>query len=753
MPIDERGGDPDRLIDAPDFADPTAIEGLTAAWHRTTDALQETERRYRELVEYSLGLICTHDLDGRILSINPAAAHSLGYEPKDGIGHDLRNFLSPDTRDLFDEYIDRIAKNGQDAGLMQVVARNGENRVWMYRNVLSSDWRGAAYVLGHAIDITDRVAVERTLRESEQALRLAHAGLEERVKERTAALERANERLQQEIAERERAEQSRERALVEQRDTLAYLASFSERLAPIVRFDELVDVIGRATVPFPADWSMVYVRNEDGSIGAVPGSHVDPARAAALSSLARLVSGAVSPGCLLEEVIAGDRLTIETSASASLAIRMAGRRGAATVRRLGAGRTGTLVFYYHYQREFRDMDVQTAQALANLAAAAMTTAAAYRSAHEANRLKDDFLATLSHELRTPLNAIFGWARILRTRELDDSTAHAVTVIERNADAQLHLIDDVLDVSRIIAGKMMLDVKRLDVGSVVRATIDTVRPVIQGKAIHFTEAIEDRLPPVMADAHRIQQAFWNVLSNAVKFTAAGGSIALRLQSADQAVEFEVADSGVGIHRDVLPFVFDRFRQADSSPTRTHGGLGLGLAIVRHIVELHGGTVTAVSPGEGRGATFTIRLPAGDRRTEPASAAAVPNRYVDVAPLLSGRTVLVVEDHDDARELIVRVLQSAGAQVISAAAAAEAIERAAAVRPDVLVTDIGLPDEDGYALLRRMRALYGDGIPAIALTAYARAADRDRALAAGFQHHVVKPVDPQRLVEIVAATIRA
>src|SRR5947207_10996780 len=425
MPIDERGGDHDRLIEG-GYANQSVIDGLTDAWHRTTDALHDTERRYRELVEYSLGLICTHDLDGTLLSINPAAARSLGYEPRDGIGQDLRDFLSPDTRDLFDDYLDRIAKNGQDAGLMRVVARGGETRIWMYRNVLSHDRQGAAYVLGHAIDITERVAVEHTLRESEQALRRAHGELEARVRERTAALERANERLQHEIAERERAEQSRERALVEQRDTLAYLASFSERLAPIVRFDELVDVIGRATVPFPADWSMVYVRNDDGSIGAVPGSHVDPARAAALSSLARLVSGAVSSGCLLEEVIAGDRLTIETSASGSLAIRMAGRRGAATVRRLGAGGVAmlplsigghvnaVLALVSGDAARFAGAGALMVENVARRVRLALDRIQLYREIHDANRLKDEFLSTLSHELRTPLNAIFRVAPILPT---------------------------------------------------------------------------------------------------------------------------------------------------------------------------------------------------------------------------------------------------------------------------------------------------------------------------------------------------
>jgi CheY-like chemotaxis protein/nitrogen-specific signal transduction histidine kinase len=374
----------------------------------------------------------------------------------------------------------------------------------------------------------------------------------------------------------------------------------------------------------------------------------------------------------------------------------------------------------------------------------------YREAQDANRLKDEFLSTLSHELRTPLNAILGWARILRTRDLDAGTAHAVVVIERNAEAQLRLIDDVLDVSRIITGKMMLALAGVELRGVLRAAIDAVRPAMQAKGIRFTEHFEEPVPQISGDAHRLQQVFWNVLSNAVKFTSRDGVIAVSVRTLDRSVECEITDTGIGIRRDVLPFVFDRFRQADSSTTRTHGGLGLGLAIVRHIVELHGGSVQAASAGEGRGATFTIRLPLGSPHPAPESP---PPSAVPVAslPPLLGRTVLIVEDHEDARELLAGVLEAAGGSVISAASAEEAMERMAHSRPDVLIADIGLPGQDGYALLRQVRALHGLEVPAIALTAYARNTDRERALAEGFQHHVVKPIDPRQFVEIVVSTV--
>ena len=375
----------------------------------------------------------------------------------------------------------------------------------------------------------------------------------------------------------------------------------------------------------------------------------------------------------------------------------------------------------------------------------------YREVQEANRLKDEFLGTLSHELRTPLNAILGWARILRSRQLDPNTAHAVKVIERNAGAQVRMIDDVLDVSRIIKGKMALALEPLDVGAIVRATIDTVRPGTHAKGIRLEERIGDS-PIILGDSHRLQQVFWNVLSNALKFTGHGGAIRVTLGAVGEFVQFEITDTGIGIRPEILPFVFDRFRQADSSTTRTYGGLGLGLAIVRQIVELHGGMVQAASVGEGHGATFTIQLPIADRRRAHAR-----ERTLDVKPrgpmsstALHGRTILVVEDHDDARELIEGVLENAGARVLSAATTREAIERTIDVRPDVLVADLGLPGEDGYTLLARIRTTYPN-LPALALTAYARESDRERTLAAGFQHHVVKPVDPEDLVQLIGALI--
>ena len=450
------------------------LDEITAAWQQAKDAFEKSERRYRNLVEHSLGLICTHDLAGRLQSINPAAARSLGYEPEHGVGRSLAEFLAPETRHLFDGYLQRIRDNGQDAGLMRVIARDGGERVWMYRNVLFEEPGRHPYVLGHAIDITERIVAERTLREKEHALRRAHDELERRVKERTVALEQANERLRVEIAERQHAEERRERALIEQRDTLAFLAAVSEGLAPVLRFDQLLDVMRTLPVPFAADWTMVHVLAEDGGIRSEPGIHFDPRRTASLTSLAAAASGSLPFDSLIARAIATGRLMIVTAAD-DLGTEFA--ETAATVpllQQLGIGSLAVLPLVAHGQLtaalslgaaavdRFAGSGRIVVEDLARRSRLALDRIELYREAQDANRVKDEFLSTLSHELRTPLNAVYGWARILRMRRLDRNTAHAVEVIERNAEAQIRLIEDVLDVSRIIAGKMTLAMESIDV---------------------------------------------------------------------------------------------------------------------------------------------------------------------------------------------------------------------------------------------------------------------------------------------------
>ncbi|MFL5441194.1 MAG: response regulator [Myxococcales bacterium] len=377
-------------------------------------------------------------------------------------------------------------------------------------------------------------------------------------------------------------------------------------------------------------------------------------------------------------------------------------------------------------------------------------------AEVANRTKDEFLATVSHELRTPLNAILGWTRILRTGATPggEKLDRALETIERNARAQAQLVEDILDVSRIIAGKLRVQVRDTDLVAVIQAAADAVRPAAQAKGLE----IELRTPETIifqGDPDRLQQVFWNLLSNAIKFTMQG-KVIVEARREDSEAVVTIADTGIGIPRDFLGFVFDRFRQADSSITRTSGGLGLGLAIVRHLVEVHGGTVKAESEGEGKGARFTVRLPAKDLRAEEATQTANGHEPHKPARMrgLEGTRVLVVDDEADSRELAVEVLASFGAEVITVGCADEAIA-AISERPfDVLVSDIGLPAEDGYALIRRVRSEpNGRDMPALALTGYASPSDSKRAIEAGYQRHISKPVEPDELIATVTEMAHA
>ena len=384
---------------------------------------------------------------------------------------------------------------------------------------------------------------------------------------------------------------------------------------------------------------------------------------------------------------------------------------------------------------------------------------ARREAERANRLKDEFLATISHELRNPLNAILGWSHMLRVGKLTpQNSERAVETIFRNAKSQAQLVSDLLDVSRIISGKLRLDVRAVDLIYIIDAAIDSVRPAAEAKGIRLQAILDPAAGPISGDADRLQQIVWNLLTNAVKFTPKGGRIQVKVQRMDSHVEIEVSDSGVGISKEFLPYVFDRFRQADASSTRIHGGLGLGLSIVRQLVDLHGGSVSVYSEGEGKGATFTITLPfVGVIDNETEAQLVHPNQDDEInsfagLPSLQGLKVLVVDDEADTRELIREVLKECGSEVITSHSAEEALMALEQYKPDILISDLGMPDEDGYSLISKIRALpaeRGGQIPAAALTAYARAEDRMRVLRSGFQFHLPKPVDSATLVTVVAS----
>jgi len=385
--------------------------------------------------------------------------------------------------------------------------------------------------------------------------------------------------------------------------------------------------------------------------------------------------------------------------------------------------------------------------------------AARAEAERVSVVKDEFLATLSHELRTPLNAILGWVQILRSHPITDPDVNeALIVIERSTRVQTQLIDDLLDMSRIISGKLRLDVQRVDLADVIRAAVASVRHAAEARNIRLQIILDTVAGPVRGDPNRLQQCFWNLLTNAIKFTPKGGRVQVALERVNSHIEACVVDSGQGIEREFLPHVFERFRQADASTTRRHGGLGLGLSIVKNLVEFHGGTVSARSDGPGTGATFCIELPlmaadsdkaAPDRQHPRATSfASAPTEH----PSLDGVTVLAVDDEPDARELLRRILEECGARVVLAASADDGLAAVRRERPDMIVSDIGMPGKDGYSFIRNVRQLSADEggrTPAAAFTAFARAEDRMRALHAGFQTHLAKPADAAELTAVVAS----
>jgi len=417
-----------------------------------------------------------------------------------------------------------------------------------------------------------------------------------------------------------------------------------------------------------------------------------------------------------------------------------------------------------YERRAYQPEHATAMRMAaNLMAVAIENAQllaresqARAEAEESNRLKDDFLATVSHELRTPLTAVLGWARMLESPTLGEAqAARAIQTIQRNAKAQAEIIDDILDVSRIVTGNLYLNLEPTELAPIVEAAINVVRPTAEAKHIQVQTNFADQPAVVSGDAQRLQQIVWNLLSNAVKFTPQGGHVRVTTRQTGSQVHLEISDNGQGISAEFLPHVFERFRQADSSTTRKHGGLGLGLAIVRHLTEIHGGTVHAESDGEGKGATLTVILPlltddelvsVGDDQKETSSRD---------QPDLEGIHVLVVDDDAGAREMISAALNERHARVTAVASAREALQAIRRKRPDVLVSDIAMPIEDGYDLIEQIRALEANNgklIPAVAMTAYAREEDRHRALASGFQSYLAKPIEPADLIEVVASLTR-
>ncbi len=542
----------------------------------------------------------------------------------------------------------------------------------------------------------------------------------------------------------------------------AFLADASSALAGSLDYQTTLASLAHLAVPFLADWCKIDMLEPDGGLRRIAIAYADPMNAELARALAtcppdprgthprtKVVQTGRSE--LLPEVT-DEALVAAAADSEQLAVlRQLGYRSTMIVPLVARGQTlGAMTFVTAASgRRYDRDDLAVAEELARRAALAVDNSRLYREAREADRIKGEFLMTLSHELRTPLSAVVVWARLLGNGKLDATKMpRALEAIERNVASLTRLVEDLTDVSRIAAGKLRLKAGPVDLWGVIAAAIVAVRPAARAKGIRL-KSIGGAARRVWGDGGRLQQVVWNLLSNAIKFTPEGGGVEIRVGLADGRAQIVVSDTGRGIGPDFLPFVFERFRQADSATTRTHGGLGLGLAIVRQLVELHGGTVRAESPGEGQGATFTVSLPIPTFQLDGAEGHEAPGK-VD-APSLEGLRVLVVDDEADARESLTVVLEQCGAVVTAVASAREALGALAHQRPDILVSDIGMPEEDGYSLIEKVRVLEaqrGGRIPAVALTAYAAPEDRRRALAAGYELHVPKPVTPEELVTAVA-----
>jgi PAS domain S-box-containing protein len=591
------------------------------------------------------------------------------------------------------------------------------------------------------------------------------------------------------ITERKRAE-----------DAQRFLAEASGLLANSLDYETTLGSVAKLAVPNLADWCVVHIVGDNEQVQQLAVAHSDPAKEKA----ARLMqerypvdrNGNIGVPNVLRTgrsefypVVNPERLAlVARNNEMADALNRLGLKSCMIVPLVARNRTlGTITLATAESNRYYDAnDLTLAENVAHRIALAVDNARLYREAQKAvtareealrvrddllsrehtareeaefaNRAKDEFLATVSHELRTPLNAILGWAHMLRANRLDQVTqTRALETIERNAKSQAQLIEDILDVSRIVAGKLHLEVRPVELATLVDAAIDSVRPAADAKGIILEAILDPRAGPVLGDPNRLQQVIWNLAANAVKFTGKGGSVQVRLQRAGAYVEVVVSDTGQGINSAFLPHVFERFRQADATSTRSHGGLGLGLAIVRHLVEMHGGAVFADSPGEGKGATFTVRLPllmaAVDKRNIDRLQASGANITTESSLRLEGVHIMIVDDEPDTREMLRLLMGQLGAEVRVCASSDEAMGVLNEWNPDVIVSDIEMPDEDGYELIRKVRRLEaekgGRTVPAVALTAYGRVEDRLQALSAGYQIHMAKPAEPNELALVIAS----
>lgn len=546
----------------------------------------------------------------------------------------------------------------------------------------------------------------------------------------------------------------------------AVLAEMSALLGSSLDYERSLPRLARLAVPVLGDLCAIDLLHDDGALHRVASAHVDSTKEALVYEIAHaVVPGAVHTRqpVLVSRVTEDDLNALALNPEHLALVRQLAPKSwiiaplIAHERVLGA----LTLAITESTRRYGRADLSFATIVATHTAAVIENARLYREAETAragaeaaNRAKDEFLSTLSHELRNPLNAVHGWATLIERGQLGEAQVRrAVQIIVRNVNAQIRLVDDLLDMARVVSGRMRLVVQPVDLRDLIEDALEAVRPAAEAKGIRLQPVLEAPGLLVSGDPGRLQQIMWNLLENAVKFTPRDGRVQVQLQRVRSHVEIIVSDTGQGIAADVLPYVFDRLRQGEGGSARGHGGLGIGLGLVRHLVELHGGSVYAESAGEGQGATFVVKLPLmiAEMREQPIAHRDSPALE---SPSLAGARIVVVDDDPTAVELIREVFVQAGAEVIEGRTAKEAFQAVAQWRPDVLVSDIEMPGEDGYSLIRKVRALgpeQGGKTPAVALTAFGRPEDRIRSLRAGFNIHVSKPVDPAELIAIVASMI--
>jgi PAS domain S-box-containing protein len=697
---------------------------------RAEQALGESEERYRELVENANDIVFMLDLEGNVTSINKAVEPITGYSPAELMGVNMADFLTPEsTASAHGMIMRKLSGEERTNYEVDVRAKDGHIFTLEISSRLTLSQGKPIGVQGVARDITTRRHAEEALRQAD----LRALSEYERLLERVAGLAQT---------------------LGTARDLLAIFRGLRE--------------FSLQSVPCEGLFVSLYDAIRDvrtACYGWGDGKEIDTGE---LPPMPVNFTGINSRAVRTNQVIITNDYQTETLGHPSVLVGPDNgmRPQSSLIAPMAVmGRIiGTIEVQTYERAAYRAEHATAMRMAANLTAVAIENVRlleresnARSSAEESNRLKDEFLATVSHELRTPLTAILGWSRMLQSGSLDEDVAlKAVETINRNAKSQAQIIDDILDVSRIITGKLYLELHPVELAPVLEAAINVVRPTADAKGIQIEVNLEPKPAAVLGDGNRLQQVFWNLLSNAVKFTPNGGKVSVFLRLTATEVEIVVSDTGQGISPDFLPFVFDRFRQADSTSTRQHGGLGLGLAIARHLVEIHGGLVTAISAGTGDGATFMVRLPLVGSIMEPLEPS--PTELAEEAeraersqlqPVLSGLNVLIVDDDEDTLDLLSAALTQRSAKVTAVTSTMAAVESIKLSRPDVLISDIAMPDEDGYQLMQRVLALNVlPEIRAIAITAYAKDEDRQRALAAGYHRFLSKPVELREFIATVA-----